>query len=69
MTKVSDAMAKAILPFLMLALSAYAQAPEPPTEKASFATVVVFLVLFIGSCVGYFAYTLWMSRKKRDDNK
>ena len=28
MTKVSDAMAKAILPFLILALSAYAQAAD-----------------------------------------
>lgn len=62
-------MAKALLPLLIFAMSAYAQVPDPPTEKASPATVVIFLVLFIGSCVGYFAYTLWMARKKRDGNK
>jgi hypothetical protein len=62
-------MAKALLPFLIFAMSAYAQAPEPPAEKASFATVVIFIVLFIGSCVGYVAYTLWMASKERDRKK
>ena len=51
-------------PFLMLALNAFAQAEEVPAEKASTATVVIFLVLFIGSCVGYVAYTLWTAQKK-----
>jgi hypothetical protein len=62
-------MARALFPFLILALSAYAQTPEPPVEKASSLTVVIFLVLFIGSCVGYVGYTLWTSMKKRDEAK
>jgi membrane protein DedA with SNARE-associated domain len=47
------------------ALGAYAQAvQEPPVEKADMVTVVVFLVLFVGSCVAYFVYAIWSSRKK-----
>ena len=57
------------LPLLILALDAYAQTPEPPAEKASFATVLIFLVLFIGSCAGYVGYAWWNSRKKRDEEK
>ena len=52
-------------PLLMFTLTAFAQAAEEaPTEKASTATVVIFLALFIGSCVGYVAYTLWTAHKK-----
>jgi len=69
MMKVSDAMAKMLLPFLILALNAYAQTPEPPTEKASVVTVVIFLVMFIGSCAGYLVYVLWAARKKQDEKE
>ena len=49
---------------LLIAFSAYAQA-EPPTEKASPVTVIIFLLLFVGSCAGYFAYIWWNQRKTR----
>jgi flagellar basal body-associated protein FliL len=62
-------MIRVLLPFLMLALSAYAQTPEPPVEKASMVTVVIFLVMFVGSCVGYVGYVLWSARKKQDEKK
>ncbi len=54
-------------PFLVSA-SAFAQA-EPPTEKASPLTVVIFLVLFVGSCVGYFVYVWWKQRKSREQGE
>ena len=46
--------------------SAYAQssAAEPPVEHASVLTVVIFIVLFVGACVGYIGYTWWHRRKK-----
>lgn len=62
-------MARLLLPLLILALNAYAQTPEPPTEKASVVTVVIFLVMFIGSCAGYLGWVLWSARKNRDENK
>ena len=52
------------LPFL-LALSAYAEV-EAPVEKASPATVIIFLFLFVGSIAGYFVYTWWNQRKNRE---
>ena len=52
-------------PFLIFAMSALAQsAEEAPAEKANIFTVVVFLVLFVGSCLAYFGYVLWAARKK-----
>lgn len=46
--------------------SAYAQSSgaEPPVEHASFLTVVIFIVFFVGSCVAYVGYTWWSGRKK-----
>ena len=55
------------LPFFV-ALSAFAQA-EAPTEKASPVTVVIFLVLFVGSCAGYFLYVWWNQRKSRGEGE
>jgi hypothetical protein len=53
-------------PFLVVC-SIYAQTPgaEAPVDKASGLTVVIFLLLFAGSCVGYFAYVWWTERKRR----
>jgi hypothetical protein len=49
---------------LALSLTPYAQAAvEAPSEQASPAVVVLFLVGFIGVCVAYFAY-IWLRRKK-----
>ena len=62
-------MTRVLLPFLMFALNAYAQTSEPPVEKASFATVVIFLVMFIGSCAGYLGWVLWSAKKKQDEKK
>jgi flagellar basal body-associated protein FliL len=60
-----------LLPWLfpvLVASSAYAQA-EPPVEKAGTLTVIIFLVLFVGSCVAYFAYMWWNQRKNRLEAK
>jgi hypothetical protein len=55
-----------ILPILA-ASSAYAQTSgaEAPVEKASGLTVVIFLLLFVGMCAGYFAHVWWGERKRR----
>ena len=52
----------ALLPFL-----AYAQASpaEPPVEHASMFAVVIFVVLFAGSCLAYFVYLWWDHRKAK----
>ena len=43
---------------------AYAQAaPEAPLDQASILTVVVFLVLFVGTIVGFFAYSRYSNKK------
>ena len=56
----------ALLLFLSFAC-AYAQssAPEAPVEHASPLTVVIFLVMFIGACVAYVAYTWWRGRHRK----
>ena len=38
---------------------------EAPTEHASSLTVIIFVVMFVGSCVGYVAYTWWGRKKKK----
>ena len=57
------------LPLLLLALDVCAQTPEPPVEKASFTTVVIFVVLFVAMCVGYLGYAWWTGRGKRGGKK
>ena len=60
-------MVKALYRFLplLVASSAYAQSTgaDAPSEKASPVTVAIFLVLFFGSCIGYFVYIWWKQRK------
>ena len=48
--------------------SAYAQnsGAEAPVEHASVLTVVIFVVLFVGGCVGYIGYTWWRGRQKEE---
>ena len=60
-------MAKALFSLfpLLIAASAYAETAEAPAEKASPIVVVVFLVLFVGGCAGYFVYMWWEQRKTR----
>ena len=60
-------MVKALYRFLPLlaASSVYAQSADAPTEKASPVTVVIFLLLFFGSCAGYFVYVWWKQRKNK----
>jgi hypothetical protein len=51
---------------LFFTLHAFAQASgaEPPVEKASPLTVGIFVLLFIGGCVGYLLYTWWAQGKR-----
>ena len=56
-----------LLPALVLVLSilpAFAET-DPPVERASGVTVLVFVVLFIGGIVGYFAYVWWSTKKDK----
>ena len=54
-----------LVPFLVVG-SAYAQTTaDSPADKESILPVVIFLLLFVGSCVAYFAYLWWNERKKR----
>ena len=59
-------MARLISAFLLILAfcSAYAQT-EAPTEHASSLTVIIFIVMFVGCCVGYVAYTWWGRKKKK----
>ena len=56
----------AVLFSFLFTLSAFAQASaaEPPVEKASPVTVLVFVVLFVGGCLGYLLYTWWAQGKR-----
>ena len=52
---------------VLMLCSAYAQTstPEAPAEHASSLTVIIFVVLFAGSCLGYIGYAWWGGRKKK----
>jgi hypothetical protein len=55
------------LPLALTSFAAFAQATaEAPVEHASMATVVVFGILFVGSCAGAIGYMWWQSKKKKD---
>ena len=62
-------MAKVLYGFFLLVMvcSAYAQTTgaDAPADKASMLTVVIFLLLFVGACVAYFAYVWWNQKKRR----
>ena len=55
---------------LPASLPLLAQAQTSPTEAtvqpASELTVVVFLVIFVGSIVGFIAYSMWLGKKKKE---
>jgi len=50
--------------FFTFSAFAQAAAAEPPVEKASPLTVAIFVVLFVGGCVGYLLYTWWAQGKR-----
>jgi flagellar basal body-associated protein FliL len=54
-----------VLPMLACC-SAYAQTStaDAPAEQASSVTVVIFIILFVGSCVAFAGYTWWRARKQ-----
>lgn len=57
-----------LLPLLAL-WTLYAAAATPadaPAEQASPVTVIIFIILFVGGCVAFGAYTWWNSRKSGD---
>ena len=66
-------MAKVLSGFfpVLMVCSAYAQTPaaDAPAAEANILTVVIFLLLFVGSCVGFFAYIWWNERKRRQREK
>ncbi len=52
----------------LVACAAFAQnsTADAPAEHASPVAVMLFLVLFIGSSLGFVAYVWWRGRKNRD---
>ena len=52
----------AFLPFISLLAHAQAATPEAPAEPMNMVGVIAFLVLFIGSIVGFIAYVWWQAR-------
>ena len=57
-------MLKRLLPLLFLAAPFLARAADDaPSEQASPVAVILFLVVFIGGCIGFVAY-VWWTRKK-----
>ena len=63
-------MSRLLLLLSLTPLFALAQgaAAEAPVEKASPLTVLLFLALFVGSCLGYGAY-VWWRRKSHPEDK
>lgn len=50
----------------VMSFAAFAQEKaEVPQEHASPVTVIIFLVLFIGSCAAYGWYAWWSGRKEK----
>jgi membrane protein DedA with SNARE-associated domain len=48
---------------LLTICSAFAQAEV--NEHASPLTVIIFIVMFVGCCVGYIGFTWWGRNKKK----
>lgn len=57
----------ALLPFVPLL--AYAQAAETPAEPTNMVGVIAFLVLFIGSIVGFIGYVWWQARNGKSTDQ
>jgi len=53
----STLLSRLIVPFVSVSAFAQAATSEAPTERASSTVVVVFVLLFVGMCVGI----VWMS--------
>jgi len=53
------------IPLFLLLGSAYAEEPHDLPPQASMATVIIFAVLFIGMCIGFFAYLFWNEKKRK----
>lgn len=52
--------------FISFAAVAQEKAAEAPQEHASPLTVIIFLVLFLGSCAVYGWYAWWSGRKEKE---
>ena len=60
MTRYLSAIFLFLMPFL-----AYADVHDaPPPTEMNVVGIIVFLVLFVGGCVGFFAMVWWNDKKK-----
>ena len=58
-----------IFPLLMLG-SAYAQAPQDaPAPTVGMTAVIIFVVIFVGSIVGFFWYYWWTEKKRQREKE
>ena len=54
---------------LLIYYSAYAQEPKDVPTTVGAIGVVIFFVIFVGLIVGFFAYYLWIEKKRNQDEK
>ena len=59
----------ALLPFVSLLAHAQAATTEAPAEPTNMVGVIAFLVLFIGSIVGFVAYVWWQARNGKSTDQ
>jgi hypothetical protein len=58
-----------LVPLFMLLGSAYASEPQDLPPQAGMVSVIIFLVLFVGLCVGFVAYFFWKERKPKQGDQ
>jgi hypothetical protein len=61
----STLLSRLIVPFVAASTFAQAATTEAPTERASGTVVLVFVILFIGMCVGIVWMSMQSSRKEK----
>jgi membrane protein DedA with SNARE-associated domain len=54
------------LPVFLIGAACAAE-PQDLPPQAGTATVVIFLVLFFGMCVGFFVYLWWREKKRKEE--
>lgn len=57
------------IPLFLLLGSVYAGEPQDAPPQAGAAAVIIFFVLFVGSCVGFVAYFFWKERKPKQGDQ
>ena len=67
MQKVLSAVALFLMSLPILAATKEMEGANAPVETVDMIYVVIFIILFIGSIVGFFIYLWWSDRNKKPD--